>query len=64
MKLITRNIQRVKAELRYNYMICLIPIGAAFIGHILDKKEDERMSKFRDKSALYIRDVPPKKPSW
>jgi len=35
------------------------------IGHKLDKMESERMTTFRDKSALYGRELKPgEPPSW
>jgi hypothetical protein len=41
-----------------------IPFVCFLIGWKLDRMEDERLSRFRDKSALYRRDVPPAIPSW
>ncbi|XP_014217997.1 NADH dehydrogenase [ubiquinone] 1 beta subcomplex subunit 1 [Copidosoma floridanum] len=64
MKIITKDIKVIKSQFRKNYLLMLIPLAGMFIGHQLDKIEDERMSKFRDKTALYKRDVPPAKPSW
>lgn len=49
-----------------DYFIAAIPltIGALF-GKFLDDKETERMSLFRDRSALYGGMVKPgEKPSW
>ncbi|XP_037936705.1 NADH dehydrogenase [ubiquinone] 1 beta subcomplex subunit 1-like [Teleopsis dalmanni] len=43
----------------------LLPMLGFGIGHYLDKKETERMVRFRDKSALYGRpDGSDKEPSW
>lgn len=45
-----------------NYWVIVFPMTGFMIGHWLDKIEDERMTSFRDKSALYGRKVD--KPSW
>ncbi|EDV91649.1 GH24477 [Drosophila grimshawi] len=43
-----------------------LPLLGFAIGHFLDLKETERMSMFRDKSALYARPAgsEDKPPSW
>ncbi|XP_053947918.1 NADH dehydrogenase [ubiquinone] 1 beta subcomplex subunit 1 [Anastrepha ludens] len=38
-----------------NYILGVLPIIGFAIGHFLDKKETERMTLFRDKSALFGR---------
>lgn len=52
--------------LTWNYFVYAIPIGAgALFGKYLDDMETERMTLFRDKSALYggmVREG--EKPSW
>ncbi|KAM8720083.1 hypothetical protein ACLKA7_006177 [Drosophila subpalustris] len=47
-------------------MWAALPLLGFAIGHFLDKKETERMSMFRDKSALYGRPAgsEDKPPSW
>lgn len=44
------------------------PFGGAYVGKMLDDSETERMSRFRDRSALYGRPPPPpgvkEVPSW
>ncbi|XP_017485741.1 PREDICTED: NADH dehydrogenase [ubiquinone] 1 beta subcomplex subunit 1 [Rhagoletis zephyria] len=44
----------------------VLPLIGFAIGHFLDKKETERMTLFRDKSALYGRPegAERKPPSW
>lgn len=54
----------VKVNLKKEYLACVIPFIGYFLGWKLDKMEDERLSRFRDKSALYKRDPPPAEPSW
>lgn len=44
------------------YIWCAIPFTGFFIGKFLDDMETDRMTRFRDKSALYGRQVD--KPSW
>jgi|NOAtaT_7_FD_contig_31_4552805_length_485_multi_15_in_0_out_0_1 NADH dehydrogenase (ubiquinone) 1 beta subcomplex subunit 1 len=44
------------------HLMILIPIVAGVIGWKLDKMEIERLTLFRDKSALFGREV--QKPSW
>ncbi|KAG8224234.1 hypothetical protein J437_LFUL002690 [Ladona fulva] len=42
-----------------------LPFTGYFIGKYLDNLETERMTLFRDKSALYGRELQPgEKPSW
>lgn len=42
-----------------------VPLIGFFIGDYLDKKEDLRMTRFRDKSSLYGRTLKEgEKPSW
>lgn len=52
--------------LTWDYLIVAVPIAAGFFfGKFLDDKETERMTLFRDKSALYggmIKEG--EKPSW
>ncbi|XP_014225521.1 uncharacterized protein LOC106651508 [Trichogramma pretiosum] len=54
--------------LKYNlwkeYAILVFPWTGFLTGKVLNKWEDERLSRFRDKSALYGKAVPPEKPSW
>ncbi|XP_044014722.1 NADH dehydrogenase [ubiquinone] 1 beta subcomplex subunit 1 [Aphidius gifuensis] len=49
-----------------NFGIATLTFATAFaLGHWFDRNEDERMTKFRDKSALYGRTLAPgEKPSW
>uniref|UniRef100_A0ABD2WSE0 NADH dehydrogenase [ubiquinone] 1 beta subcomplex subunit 1 n=1 Tax=Trichogramma kaykai TaxID=54128 RepID=A0ABD2WSE0_9HYME len=53
--------------LKYNlwkeYAILVFPWTGFLTGKVLNKWEDERLSRFRDKSALYGKAVPPEKPS-
>lgn len=43
----------------------LFPFLGFYLGHLLDKAETERMTLFRDKSALYGRELAEgEKPSW
>lgn len=42
----------------------LFPLVGLAIGHFLDLKETERMTMFRDKSALYGRPGGRAEPSW
>lgn len=47
------------------YAWAVLPLIGLGIGHFLDKKETERMTRFRDKSALYGRKRNPnEQPSW
>ncbi|EDV34306.1 uncharacterized protein Dana_GF21240, isoform E [Drosophila ananassae] len=47
------------------YLWSALPLLGFAIGHFLDKKETERMTMFRDKSALYGRPGgSDKEPSW
>ncbi|XP_011200562.1 NADH dehydrogenase [ubiquinone] 1 beta subcomplex subunit 1 [Bactrocera neohumeralis] len=48
------------------YVWAVLPFIGFAIGHFLDKKETERMTLFRDKSALYARPAGSegKPPSW
>lgn len=46
------------------YLLCTLPFIGWAIGWKLDKIEDERLTRFRDKSALYGKSTPPAKPSW
>ncbi|KAL9880894.1 NADH dehydrogenase (ubiquinone) MNLL subunit [Glossina fuscipes fuscipes] len=47
------------------YIWGVLPLIGFAIGHFLDKKETERMTMFRDKSALYGRAEGKKgPPSW
>lgn len=45
-----------------HYLWTALPLTGFAIGTWLDNMETQRMSKFRDKSALYGRQVD--KPSW
>lgn len=45
-----------------DWWVFLLPLSGYAIGSWLDNKESERMSFYRDKSALYGRKVD--KPSW
>lgn len=47
-----------------NYVWGVLPFIGLAIGHYLDKKETERMTMFRDKSALYGRPEGRAQPSW
>lgn len=43
----------------------ILPVIGYYTGDWLQGMEDERMTKFRDKSALYGRELAPgEKPSW
>lgn len=44
------------------YWVVVFPMSGYFLGAWLDNKESERMTYFRDRSALYGRKVD--KPSW
>jgi len=47
------------------YKLALIPFAGFLIGHIFDKIQEKRMTTFRDKSALYGRELKPgEPPSW
>jgi NADH dehydrogenase (ubiquinone) 1 beta subcomplex subunit 1 len=47
------------------YIYFAIPLTGFMIGWWLDRKETERMTMFRDKSALFGRELKPgEKPSW
>lgn len=46
------------------YIYGILPFIGFAIGHFLDKKETERMTMFRDKSALYRRPGDGSVPSW
>uniref|UniRef100_E2J7F7 Putative NADH dehydrogenase n=1 Tax=Triatoma matogrossensis TaxID=162370 RepID=E2J7F7_9HEMI len=48
-----------------HYILLALPIGALLVGKYLDDQETLRMTRFRDKSALYGRTLgPDEKPSW
>ncbi|TMW49574.1 hypothetical protein DOY81_005362, partial [Sarcophaga bullata] len=44
------------------YVLGVLPLLGFAIGHYLDKKETERMTMFRDKSALYGSKTPRQEP--
>lgn len=47
------------------YVFMIIPFSGFFIGKYFEDKETERMTRFRDKSALYGRErAPGEKPTW
>lgn len=47
------------------YWTLIFPISGFLIGHKLDLMETERMTMFRDKSALFGRELKPgEPPSW
>ncbi|KYN34095.1 NADH dehydrogenase [ubiquinone] 1 beta subcomplex subunit 1 [Trachymyrmex septentrionalis] len=47
------------------YWTLIFPFAGFMIGHKIDKMETERMTTFRDKSALYGRELKPgEPPSW
>lgn len=47
------------------YIWLVLPMSGYFLGRYLDNLETERMTLFRDKSALYGRVLQPgEKPSW
>ncbi|XP_071439783.1 NADH dehydrogenase [ubiquinone] 1 beta subcomplex subunit 1 [Hetaerina americana] len=47
------------------YVWALLPLSGFFLGSYFDHLETERMTLFRDKSALYGRVLQPgEKPSW
>lgn len=52
--------------LEKRYVWAVLPFIGFLIGHFLDKKETERMTLFRDKSALYAPPAGSKDttPSW
>ena len=56
--------QSIKIFTLKQYCLAIFPIIGFFIGKKLDDWEDERLTRYRDKSALYRRDVPPETPSW
>lgn len=52
-------------SLRTQYLLCLIPFAFFYLGYRLELIENERMSRYRDKSKLYgIPGNPPSEPSW
>ncbi|XP_015171491.1 PREDICTED: NADH dehydrogenase [ubiquinone] 1 beta subcomplex subunit 1 [Polistes dominula] len=47
------------------YYPALIPLTGFIFGSYLDRQENLRLTKFRDKSALYGRELAPgEPPSW
>ncbi|XP_011497970.1 PREDICTED: uncharacterized protein LOC105362271 [Ceratosolen solmsi marchali] len=54
----------VKINYAKQYLLFTVPLVFYLIGRKLDHLEDERLSMFRDKSALYKRATPPEVPSW
>ncbi|XP_039448460.1 NADH dehydrogenase [ubiquinone] 1 beta subcomplex subunit 1 [Culex pipiens pallens] len=47
------------------YLLAIVPLAGYGFGWFLDNKETERMTMFRDKSALYGRVLEEgEKPSW
>lgn len=47
------------------YIAAILPAVGMYIGWFFDRKETERMVRFRDKSALYGRELKPgEKPTW
>ncbi|KAL1404168.1 hypothetical protein pipiens_000856, partial [Culex pipiens pipiens] len=47
------------------YLLAIVPLAGYGFGWFLDNKETERMTMFRDKSALYGRVLKEgEKPSW
>ncbi|EFN83820.1 NADH dehydrogenase [ubiquinone] 1 beta subcomplex subunit 1, partial [Harpegnathos saltator] len=47
------------------YWTLIFPITGFFLGYKFDRLETERMTMFRDKSALYGREMKPgESPSW
>ncbi|PNF15797.1 NADH dehydrogenase [ubiquinone] 1 beta subcomplex subunit 1 [Cryptotermes secundus] len=47
------------------YLYGLLPLSGFLLGSWLDRMETERMIRFRDKSALFGRELKPgEKPSW
>jgi NADH dehydrogenase (ubiquinone) 1 beta subcomplex subunit 1 len=47
------------------YVYAAVPMSGFMLGWWLDRKETERMIRFRDKSALFGRELKPgEKPSW
>lgn len=47
------------------YVFAAIPLSGFMFGWWLDRKETERMVRFRDKSALFGRELKPgERPSW
>ncbi|XP_014483581.1 PREDICTED: NADH dehydrogenase [ubiquinone] 1 beta subcomplex subunit 1 [Dinoponera quadriceps] len=47
------------------YWWLILPFGGFYIGHQIDLMETKRMTMFRDKSALYGREMKPgEPPSW
>ncbi|KAF6200846.1 hypothetical protein GE061_005293 [Apolygus lucorum] len=48
-----------------SYLALVIPLAGFFVGKYLDDQETLRMTRFRDKSALYGRKLAPgEQPSW
>lgn len=55
----------ILSNLDRRYAVCIFPFLGAYIGKWLDDMETERMTRFRDKSSLYYRELAPgEKPSW
>ncbi|KAK9499758.1 hypothetical protein O3M35_002734 [Rhynocoris fuscipes] len=53
------------AQIMKSFALLAIPFSGMYIGRILDQQETLRMTRFRDKSALYGRTLgPDEKPSW
>ncbi|KAG8311894.1 hypothetical protein J6590_034483 [Homalodisca vitripennis] len=47
------------------YLLIVVPMTGYFLGKWLDDMETERMTRFRDKSSLFYRELAPgEKPSW
>lgn len=47
------------------YWVLVFPFTGFLIGHKIDKLDNEKMTMFRDKSALYGRELKPgEPPSW
>ena len=54
-----------KYGLTKQYLLCTIPFMGYAFGAWLQRIEDLRLTRFRDKSALYGRpENPPSEPSW
>uniref|UniRef100_A0A182N133 NADH dehydrogenase [ubiquinone] 1 beta subcomplex subunit 1 n=1 Tax=Anopheles dirus TaxID=7168 RepID=A0A182N133_9DIPT len=63
----TRQWKKARQQLQHtlSYLWSVVPLFGFGVGWFLDRKETERMTMFRDKSALYGRTLKEgEKPSW
>ena len=56
---------RMPIPIIQNKLVAIVPLACFFGGWYLDKLDDERMTMFRNKSALYGRELKPgEKQPW